>query len=183
MASEDQIDVSLKKFEKILCRFLKECTDTHDGRGPPTKEWCDAPGSEPGKTKGMERGSAIDKCCEEKVKAENRKPKSVSGFPDNVMAQTKVYMKKPPEGLGGFCKPDVIVGRPPKCDGVYDFKTSCPPLPADSPQPAWPMYGDGTNYTRKVENKNFWGKRQNEVAAKACGKEPVMIHANSDACK
>jgi Domain of unknown function (DUF4150) len=164
----------IKKFEKVLCRFLNECTEANDGGATPSKEWCDAPGSEPGKTNAMERGSAIDKCVEDKIN--DVKARSPTDFSKEVHAQQEV----PVPGWGGICKPDVIVGTPPMCNAVYDIKTSCPP---NKPPPRWPIYGDGTGMTRKVQNPSWHGNSQADVYHKACGTKPKIIHKNSPECK
>lgn len=168
-------------FAKVLCKFLKECTEAHDKNipgGKPTKAWCKQPGSAPGDTNATERGKAIDKCCEEKIN--DVKKKSTTDFSKTVKTQ---QWTKVPE-LGGYCCPDVTAGVASGggVAGVFDFKTSCPPLPPGAPQPNWPKYGDGTGMTRFTKNKSWHGKRQDELYKKACGKDPVMIHENSEAC-
>lgn len=164
----------LANFVKALCQYLQKCTEEHDKGVTPSREWCNSPGSKPGKTKGMERGSAIDKCVENRI---NRmKGKSETDFSKEVHAQQPVEVP----GLGGECIPDVIVGTPPECAAVYDIKTSCPP---DKPPPDWPVYGDGSFGTRRVENTSWYGKTQGEIYRKACGPEPKIIHKNSPECQ
>jgi hypothetical protein len=168
-------------FEEVLCRFLKECTEKYDEQfpgGKPKKEWCKQPSSDPDcPTKGTERGKKIGECCEKKIN--DVKKVSKSDFSKTVKAEQWVKVDE----LGGSCKPDVHAGTPPNCAGVWDFKTSCPPLHPDAPPPDWPIYGDGTNFTRFTKNEGWHGKSQAEVYEKACGSEPVMIHENSEACK
>jgi hypothetical protein len=79
---------------------------------------------------------------------------------------------------GGWCKPDVMVGTPPSCQAVFDFKTSCPLTP--SSKASWPIYGPGG---RTAPNPSYNGKTQAAIYKDACGVQPVIIHPNSEACK
>lgn len=161
---------AIAKFTKTLCKFLKECTEAHDKGNPPDKAKCDSPGTPPHDFYRTERGEAIHTCCKNKI--EEKKPQG-------SIVRTDPWMPVP--GLGGHCKPDVVVGSPP-CPAVFDFKTSCPPLPPSSPTPAWPVYGNGPRQ-RRTQNTSWHGKSQADVAQRACGKRPTMIHANSPECK
>lgn len=171
-------------FEEVLCEFLKKCTEDYDKRfpgGQPPADWCRQSSSVPKQpTKGTERGSEIDKCCEKKIQDVKRVSKS--DFSKTVQTQAPVA------SFGGTCYPDVIAGTPPNCTGVWDFKTSCPKLEPGAPQPNWPLYGDGKKtpngrFTRKTANEGWHGKTQAEVAKEGTGKKPVMIHENSEACQ
>jgi hypothetical protein len=157
---------AIAKFTKMLCKFLKECTEAHDKGTPPDKARCDAPGAAPPDTYAMDRGTAIDKCCKEKIEA--KKPKG-------SVVRTDRWMEVP--GWGGSCQPDVVVGSPP-CHAVYDFKTSCPP---SKPKPDWPIYGNGPRQ-RRTQNLSWHQKSQADVYQRACGKRPTMIHAKSPEC-
>jgi len=160
-------------FVEVLCRFLRECTEAHDKGGKPTRSWCKQPSGTPGETNAMQRGKDIDACCEKKIN--DVKGRSKSEFAKTV--KTQEWMEVP--GLGGSCKPDVVAGVPPN---IFDFKTSCPPLPPSAPPPDWPVYGDGTGGTRATKNKSWHGRSQGEVYEKASGNTATMVHANSEGC-
>jgi len=167
-------------FEKVLCGFLKRCTQKHDSQfpeGKPDKQWCKQPSTNSRyPDRGAERGARIGECCENEIKGV--KLRSASDFSQTVQAEQWI---KVPE-LGGHCRPDVIAGTPPHCTGVWDFKTNCPPLPPDAPPPQWHIYGDGSRFTRKTDNASWYGCRQSDIYRKACGTASVMIHENSEAC-
>ena len=170
-------DPVLANFERALCQIIKQCetlvNDQYFGKGnKPDKAWCKgpstAPGAKPGDTKAMELGKVKDKCAENKVN--ERKNRSETPFSKTVEAQAKVPLK----GGGGVCFPDVIVGKPPTCQAVYDFKTSCPPSP--DKKGSWGIYRS------KAGNTPYEGASQFEVYKDACGKEPKIIHPNADIC-
>lgn len=165
-------------FAKTLCRFLKECTEEHDKQfpgGKPPRDWCKEPSLDPEcETRAQERGKKIDECCTAKVKEFART--SNTSFAGTVKAQVGLT------AFGHICRPDVIAGRPPNIRGVWDFKTSCPPLPQGAPAPAWPTYGDGPR-DRKTVHKSWYGKTQQQIYREASGVDAVMIHENSTACK
>lgn len=178
MGNQDMLLAGLPNFERALCKMLKDCTAKvdKDNPSPLTSAWCKQPGSGDFPSKAAERGAAIDSCVEQKI--QDGKAKSTTEFSQNVHTQQRL----PVPGLGGSCVPDVIVGRPP-CAAAYDIKTSCPPLPPSAPPPRWPVYGDGTGFTRRTQNRSWHGQTQQQVAARACGTTPKMIHPNSDVCK
>lgn len=162
----------IDQFTKRLCTYLKECTDSQDAGRPPTRNQCKQASSKyPGKTYAQERGTDIDACVKKKVNAKKK--------PDSVV-KTDPPITVP--GLGGTCYPDIVVGTLP-CDAVYDIKTNCPPRPKANGKPPWPTYGDGTNFTYKVEQQSWHGKTQEQVYQTACGRTPTMIHANSPECQ
>lgn len=166
-------------FNDVLCRFLRECTAEHDRRfanEKPPRDWCKAPSSNPNfPSQAAERGDAVDKCCKRKIN--DVKQRSKSPFSKSVQTDQPVNV------LGGTCYPDVSVGIAPNCQGVWDFKTSCPPLPKGAPEPAWPVYGTGERFTRATRNTAWHGKSQKELYVKGCGTPLVtMIHENSEAC-
>lgn len=175
----DPVVAALPNFEKALCKMLKDCTTQVDKGNPDplTKNWCNSKGSGDFPSKAAERGDAIDKCVEGKI--QSGKAKSTTELSKQV--QTQPWAPVP--GLGGSCKPDVVVGTPPNCAAAYDIKTSCPSLPPNAPAPKWPVYGDGSNYTRFTRNRSWHGRTQQEVAGRACGVQPKMIHPNSETCK
>jgi hypothetical protein len=169
-------DALIVKFEKYLCQVIKECenevNDKKFGKGnKPTKEWCKAPGSKPGVNNAMEIGEEKAKCCEKKLN--DVKKRSPTEFSKAVHPEKYV-----PVPGGGWCKPDVMVGLPPNCQKVYDFKTSCPMTPES--KPSWPTYGPGG---RKPPNPSYAGKTQAHIYKDACGVEPELIHPNSEKCK
>jgi hypothetical protein len=190
----------LANFERSLCKMLKDCTQQVDSTGsrpdPPTKAWCDSPGGPrpPPATgnypsKSAQRGDEIDKCVKGKV--DRGKARSDTEFAKAVRARDERVPadRIPVPDLGGTCCPDITVGTPPNCAAVYDIKTSCPPTPPMAPEPKWPIYGDGKYnrslrcYTRRAEQESWHGKTQADVARRACGVEPKMIHPNSETCK
>jgi hypothetical protein len=174
----------LEQFARLLCRYLKECTDAQDNGKPPARDQCRQSSSKyPGKTYGQERGLDIDKCVKDKVNKAKKPDSAVKlpGYRDPVSRQTTPQVPVP--GLGGNCEPDVIVGTPPKCDAAYDIKTNCPPRSKANGKPPWPTYGDGSNYTYTAAQESWHGKTQEEVYEKACGVKPTMIHANSPECQ
>jgi uncharacterized Zn-binding protein involved in type VI secretion len=161
---------------KALCQIINQCENEVNSAkfGPgnkPTKEWCRAPGSDPSKTNAMEIGEEKAKCAENKVN--QRKAKSDTPLSKDVQAEKYV-----PVPGGGWCKPDVMVGTPPSCQAVFDFKTSCPLTP--SSKASWPIYGPGG---RTAPNPSYNGKTQAAIYKDACGVQPVIIHPNSEACK
>jgi uncharacterized Zn-binding protein involved in type VI secretion len=159
----------LADFVKELCRIVRECedevNDKHFGPGKkPDRAWCNQPRNTPGEENDNNAkflGREKDECATNKTKEVARRPPFKEKL---ILTQVSISLGK---GLGS-CKPDVIVGRPPKCEAVYDFKSSCPPRPPEAGPPDWP--------TRK-------GVNQADLYEKACGKRPVMIHPNSEACK
>lgn len=166
----------IAKFEKYLCRIIRECEDEVNdekfGKGnKPTKQWCNSPGSKEGWTNAMEIGEEKAKCAENKIN--NVKAKSKTPFSKAVHAEQYV-----PVPGGGYCKPDVMLGTPPNCQKVYDFKTSCPLTPES--KPSWPIYGYGG---RKAPNPSYNGKTQAHIYKDACGVDPDFIHPNSEKCK
>ena len=164
------VQAALPNFEKALCQIVRQCEEEENRKigGKPDREWCKAPGKNPEKTNAQELGIAKDKCCERKVN--ERKRKSTTEFSKQVKTQKWIDLPG-----GGACCPDVVVGSPPSCDAVYDFKSSCPLTPRSKPR--W-----GT-YRTKSGNPRFDGKPQNEVYEFACGKKPKIIHPNSETCK
>jgi uncharacterized Zn-binding protein involved in type VI secretion len=173
-------DALIVKFEKFLCKTIKECEDEVNdkvlGKGnKPTRAWCKspAPGGPPGTTNAMAMGTAKAKCAEEKINAV--KARSTTPFSKAVQAEKYV-----PVPGGGWCKPDVMVGAPPSCQKVYDFKTSCPMSPSTPPPMDWPAYGPGG---RTPPNPSYNGKTQAHIYEDACGVKPEIIHPNSEKCK
>lgn len=173
-------DSLIAKFEKFLCKTIKECenevNDKNHGKGnKPTKEWCNTtiPGTNPPRTNAMQAGIDKAKCAEDKINAV--KDRSPTDFAKAVQAEKKI-----PVPGGGNCIPDVMVGSPPACQKVYDFKTSCPMTPTTPPPSAWPKYGPGG---RTPPNPSYNGKTQADIYRDACGVEPEMIHPNSEKCK
>jgi uncharacterized Zn-binding protein involved in type VI secretion len=170
-------DALIAKFEKFLCKCIKECenevNDAVLGKGnKPTKEWCNKK-IDPKTTNAMDMGTKKAKCCEDKINAV--KDRSPTEFAKAVSAEKYV-----PVPGGGWCKPDIMVGSPPTCQKVYDFKTSCP-LTATTPPPKnWPMYGPGG---RTPPNPSYNNKTQAHIYKDACGVEPEAIHPNSEKCK
>ncbi len=165
----------IANFVAALCQIINQCekevNDAKFGAGnKPTRDWCKAPGSEPGTTNAMEIGTAKAECAERKVN--ERKAKSSSPLSKDVQAEKYV-----PVPGGGWCKPDVMVGAAPNCQAVYDFKTSCPLTP--SSKPSWPVYGPGG---RTAPNPSYNGKTQADIYKDACGADPVLIHPNAEAC-
>jgi len=168
----------IANFEKALCQIINQCEKEVNDRlfgpgGKPDKTWCKSPGAEPNTTKAMEIGNEKAKCAERKVN--ERKNKSTTDFSKTVQAEK--YVRVPG---GGWCKPDVVVGSPPSCDAVYDFKTSCPLTP--SSKPSWPTYGTGRGQ-RTPPNPQYAGKTQFDIYKDSCGVEPKLIHPNSEICK
>lgn len=169
----------IDNFAKALCSYLKKCTEREDAGNPPTWEKCNGPAADPRfKSYRYERGDQIDKCVKKKINDVKRE--STTDLSKEV--KTGQWVKVP--DLGGNCDPDVVVGTPPKCDAVFDIKSSCPPLSPGADPPGWLEYSKkGGPGLRQTDNKDWWGKTQEEVYEKACGTKPRMIHANSDDCK
>jgi len=168
----------LANFEKALCQIVNQCerevNDKNFGPGKkPNKEWCHSIDKTTGKKNYLVLGDEKTKCCERKVN--ERKAKSTTPFSKEVHAEKKI-----PVPGGGSCIPDVMVGHPPSCQAVYDFKSSCPLTPQS--KPSWPIHGYGQGQ-RKPPNPAYEGKTQFDVYKDACGVEPKQIHPNSEACK
>ena len=167
----------LANFERALCQIIKQCerevNDQYFGKGnQPSKAWCQAPstapGASPGEKQSQELGKAKDACAEKKVN--QRKAASQTPFSKTVQTQPWV----PVQGGGGMCHPDVIVGTPPNCDAVYDFKTSCPPSPDKK--------GSWGTYKSKSGATSYEGASQYDVYKDSCGDDPTIIHPNADIC-
>jgi hypothetical protein len=168
----------LANFEKALCQIVKQCEKEVNEKkfgpgGKPDKTWCQSTNSASGEKNYLEIGDEKSKCCERKVN--ERKAKSKTEFSKTVQAEKFV-----PVPGGGRCKPDVMVGTPPSCDAVYDFKSSCPLTP--NSKPSWPVYGSAPGQ-RTPPNPHYDGKTQAEIYADSCGVKPKLIHPNSETCK
>jgi uncharacterized Zn-binding protein involved in type VI secretion len=173
-------DALIAKFERYLCRVINECeNEVNDkvlGKGnKPSKAWCKAPaaGAPPGTNNAMMMGTKKAECAEQKIN--DVKGRSPTDFSKAVHAERTV-----PVPGGGNCRPDVMVGSPPSCQKVYDFKTSCPMTPTTPPPSSWPTYGPGG---RTPPNPSYAGKTQAQIYKDACGVEPEMVHPNSEKCK
>jgi Domain of unknown function (DUF4150) len=166
----------LDNFTKVLCRFLKECTDAEDKGAEPTKAQCDAVVGADARgrpvTRAMQRGTNIDACVKGKIKQVQDNPKATP------FSKT-IKMDPPAPAWGTNSYPDIVVGNVPGSDAVFDIKTSCPP---SKPKPDWPKYGAG-RFDRAAANEAWHGKSQAEVYQEACGVTPTMIHAKSPECR
>lgn len=133
-------------FDKLLCRFLRECTATYDAifaEKKPSRDWCQSPSKSPNfPNQATERGNTIDSCCKEKIQIAKKK--------SGIYFSESVKTDQPVKVLGGTCFPDLTVGAVPNCQGIWGFKTSCP-LPKGAPPPMWPIYGTKVGFTRKVK--------------------------------
>lgn len=168
-------------FERFLCNAIKQCenevNDAVLGEGnKPTKDWCNSQASErkPRTTNGMMMGTKKGECAEKKIN--DVKKRSSTDFSKTVWAERETKVPG-----GGKCRPDVMVGLPPECLKVYDFKTSCPLTASTPPHKYWPTYRTGSS--REPPNADWEGKTQAQLYRFVCGVEPEMIHPNSRKCK
>lgn len=169
-------DALIAKFEQILCRIVEEChneiNDKKFGKGnkPPAK-WCSdqVPGEKPNYLK---IGDEKDECCTKKLN--DLKQGSKTDFSRAVKVQKNVRAKG-----GGWIKPDVMVGQPPNCQKVYDFKSTCQLTPTS--EVYWFAYKEGG--WRPPPNPTYKGKSQWHAYKDACGVAPDIIHPNSPTCK
>jgi hypothetical protein len=184
MGGADHADLSVDEMRKELCKIIKECEAEenakaeNEGGKPKDKAWCDkAVRDAQGRpsTNRMEMGTKKAKCAEKKV---NEKKKDGT-FSDDVKAEQPIdVMNDEGTKRTGRIKPDVVVGTPPNCAAVFDFKTSCPPKSGNDHVPEFPTYAyemeffppsRGTPARREVA---LYGKNQNPRAARGCRLPP-----------
>jgi len=214
MAGADHSDLSIDDLRKELCKIIKECEAEEnakaekEGGKPKDNSWCekrvtDAQGRP--STNRMEMGTKKAKCAEDKV----NKKKEEGTFSQDVKAEHPIdVMNDAGTVRTGGIRPDVIVGTPPNCAAVFDFKTSCPPKSGNDHKPTFPMYayarewvpaGRGMPGYRQIAldrnlnpraapncrlppNGRHDGMRQDRLYAEVCGAACTPIHPQGKDC-
>jgi uncharacterized Zn-binding protein involved in type VI secretion len=201
MAGADHDELKGDDLRKELCKIIKECEAEENakararGGNPNSKAWCDQ--------NMFELGDAKSQCAERKV----NERKEAGQFGDEVKAEQPIDVTDANGNRTGGIRPDVIVGTPPNCSAVFDFKTSCPPKTGNDFEPTFPRYEFRTervgfregvpiyeialdrNYNpiqsdrfRRPPNMRYHGWTQDQIYEDICGAECVPLHPQGRAC-
>jgi uncharacterized Zn-binding protein involved in type VI secretion len=201
MSGADHDELKGDDIRKELCKIIKQCeaeenAKARDNGGDPDSEsWCDR--------NKLDLGEAKSKCAENKV----NERKAEGKFGDDVKAEQPIDVTDARGNVTGGIRPDVIVGSPPNCSAVYDFKTSCPPRQGNNFEPSFPRYEFQTEFAgfsggrptyqikfdrnmnpmksdrfRKPPNMRHHGMTQDQIYRDVCGAECVAIHPQGRAC-
>ncbi|MDR5809816.1 PAAR-like domain-containing protein [Caballeronia sp. LZ019] len=211
MSGADHDDLSLDDLRKELCKIIKECEAEENqkaqqkGGDPHSSNWCDRmtvdKEGRPTSNR-VQMGTAKSECAERKV----NERKNNGTFSDDVKAEQPIDVLNSVGKRTGGIKPDVIVGTPPNCSAVFDFKTSCPPKSKNDHTPTFPLYAYAME---RVQNAGRWvsqialsrngqpsaapgcrvppngryhGMRQDEIYEDVCGSECIPIHPQGKDC-
>ncbi|MEW6290755.1 MAG: DUF4150 domain-containing protein [Thermodesulfobacteriota bacterium] len=187
---------------KELCKIIKQCEKEENakarnkGGDPESEAWCD-------KNK-LKLGEKKSKCAEEKIKKKQKEGK----IGEEVKPEQTIEVKDDNGKITGKIRPDVIVGDPPNCSAVFDFKTSCPPKKGNDFEPNFPIYNFKMEFLgvnslgrkifqialdknlnpipsdkfRKPPNIRYHGMRQDQIYEDVCGAECVALHPQGRAC-
>lgn len=188
---------AISQLKSLLCKIIKECekeVNKKHGSKDKDENWCQKEQSYPAlqttcqngeqklindtkpQTRAQRMGKEKHLCAAEKLNQIN-KIKGKNGTESKVSIDhegCKNNFTRIP-GDPGWINPDVIVGNSPNCDGVFDFKTSCPPGKE-------PGYGDpgfdplGIYSSKKSKKYNKQLKRKVYRLICAKGVEPEVIH-------
>lgn len=185
MMGLDQDTLQGEDLRKELCRIIKECdaqknADARNAGGNPgSGEWC--------KKNAAQLGTDKHECAKEKIN--EQKDKGVIG--SDVQAEQYHNFKKG-NSSGTIC-PDVMVGQPPSCSAVYDFKTSCPSptsKPPDETVDIWPTYRfdkrNKARWPKSFRPASKWhiyhNSKQDYIYGDVCGAWPQALHPQGNNC-